>query len=65
MISCIYLKGRELYEIGRRLSDSDSGILHSAEKIVREEFAFALGIESEKVGEFIRTELGIAPVGDF
>lgn len=65
MIGCIYLKGRELSEIGKRLSDSDSGILRSAEKIVREEFAFALGIESEKVGEFIRSELGIAPVSDF
>ncbi len=65
MIGCIYLKGRELSEIGKRLSDSDSGILRSAEKIVREEFAFALGVEGEKVGEFIRAELGIEPVSDF
>lgn len=65
MIRCIYLKGRELSEGGKRLSDSDSGILHSAEKIVREEFAFALGVDGEKVGEFIRRELGIEPADEF
>lgn len=64
MIGCIYLKGRELAEIGKRLSDSDSGILRSAEKIIREEFAFALGINGEDVGKFIRSELKIEPLGD-
>ncbi len=59
MISCIYLKGRELAENGKRLSDSDAGILRSAEKIIREEFAFALSIASEEVGVFIRKELEI------
>ena len=37
MIGCIYLKSRELSDHGKRLSDSDSGVLRSAEKIIREE----------------------------
>lgn len=64
MIRCIYLKGRELSEICKRLSDSDAALLRSAEKIVREEFAFALAIEPEKVGEFIRRELEIEPLSN-
>ncbi len=59
MIRCIYLKGRELSENHKKISDSDASLLHSAEKTVREEFAFSLGISPDKVGIFIRKELGI------
>ncbi len=59
MIGCIYLKGKELSESSKRLSDSDASVLRSAEKIIKEEFAFSLNIEPEKVGEFIRKELEI------
>ena len=60
MIRCIYIKGRELSENHKKLSDSDAAILRSAEKTVREEFAFALDIEPEEVGGFIRRELEIS-----
>ena len=59
MIRCIYLKSRELSENHKKISDSDASVLHNAEKIVRDEFAFALDISPETVGSFIRRELGI------
>ena len=59
MIRCIYMKSREASENHKKISDSDSNMLHSAEKTVREEFAFALNIAPESVGRFIRRELGI------
>lgn len=64
MIRCIYLKSRELFENNKRLSDSDASVLHSAERIIKEEFAFALGIDGDKVGEYIRRELEIQPVSE-
>ncbi|MBQ8741867.1 MAG: CarD family transcriptional regulator [Clostridia bacterium] len=62
MISCIYLKNKELSENKKKISDSDASILHSAEKIIREEFTFALGISADEIGPFIRRELGLSEI---
>ena len=39
---------------GKKLSGTDEGIFTSAEKLVKEEFAFSLQIEGEKVAEYIQ-----------
>lgn len=62
MISCIYMKNKELSENKKRISDSDASILNSAEKIIREEFTFALGISADEIGPFIRRELGLPEI---
>ncbi|MBQ7118163.1 MAG: CarD family transcriptional regulator [Clostridia bacterium] len=53
LIRCIYCRKEELSERGKRLSATDEGIFSAAEKLLNEEFAFVLGIEKEKVSEYI------------
>lgn len=59
MIICIYSKKRELARKGKKLSVTDTTTLKSAEKLVEEEFAWALGIEPGEVPAFIRKRLHI------
>ncbi len=59
MITCIYEKKRELARIGKKISISDQTILKTAEKLVQEEFAWALEIDPEEVPAFIRKRLHI------
>jgi RNA polymerase-interacting CarD/CdnL/TRCF family regulator len=59
MVTCIYEKKRELAKIGKKLSVTDMTTLKSAEKLVEEEFAWALGIPQEEVPAFIRRRLHI------
>ncbi len=53
LIRCIYCRREALSERGKRLSTTDEGIFSAAEKLLNEEFAFVLGIEKEKVSEYI------------
>ena len=59
MVTCIYEKKRELAKIGKKLSVTDMTTLKSAEKLVEEECAWALGIPQEEVPAFIRRRLHI------
>lgn len=57
MIRCIYLRRQMLAKHSKKLNVSDENTLKSAEKLVREEFAYALGIEPDAVGRYIRNAL--------
>ena len=59
MIRCIYEKKRELARQGKKLSVSDTTTLRSAEKLVEEEFAWALEMDPQEVPAFIRKRLHI------
>ena len=59
MIICIYEKKRELARQGKKLSVTDTTTLRSAEKLVEEEFAWALGMDPQDVPAFIRKRLHI------
>lgn len=59
LIQCIYLKSLKLKMLGRKLPIADENVLKRAEKLVREEFSYALSIEPEAVGPYIRAALGI------
>ena len=57
LIRCIFERKAFLAEKGKRLTAADDGILTSAEKLVREEFAYTLGIGEDEVAEYIRGKL--------
>lgn len=59
MISCIYLRKRELSEAGRRLAGADENALRQAERQINNELTFVLGIEESQVGEYIRSLLDV------
>lgn len=58
LIRCIYLRDKVVRENGKKLSASDSDVLSTAERMVREEFAFALDIPTSGVDRYIRSVLG-------
>jgi RNA polymerase-interacting CarD/CdnL/TRCF family regulator len=53
LIVCFYNKKQELISNGKKFSATDENILSLAEKAVKEEFAFSLGINTDSVGEYI------------
>ncbi len=59
MIRSIYLRGQQLKQNGKRLNVSDETTLKAAQKLVTEEFAYALCIEPDDVGAYIRRALDI------
>ena len=54
---CIYERKSVLTEKGKKLTSADDNVLTSAEKLVREEFAYTLGITEDEVGEYIREKI--------
>ncbi len=56
LIRCIFAKKTELAEKGKKLTSADDAVLSSAEKLVREEFAYTLGISEDAVTEYIRVK---------
>ena len=54
-----YEKKRELAKNGKKLSVTDQGTLKTAEKLVEEEFAWALDMDPKDVPAFIRRRLHI------
>ena len=58
LVACIYRKKQALSTAGKRLSDADDHILRSAERMVAEEFAWALGISKGEVSGYIQNFLG-------
>ena len=63
MIRCIYMKKRELVLVGKALSATVENTLKSAEKLVEEEFSYALHIPREEVTGYIRSLLGVTEAG--
>lgn len=54
LIKCLYSRRQTLSQQGKKLSGTDEGYFNSAEKLVKEEFAFSLGIDPERVTEYIQ-----------
>jgi len=59
LIRCLLLRSRELAERNRHLAMNDSDILQAAQRAVREEFSFALGLKPDAVSEYVRIGLGL------
>lgn len=59
MISCIYVRKRELIIQNKKLPATDSNTLKAAEKLVEEEFSHVLGIKPHEVGKYIRNLLKV------
>ena len=57
MIRCIYLKKKELGEVGRKLPTGAEDTQKAAEKLIREEFAYALDIPEDEVSGYIAAHL--------
>lgn len=60
MIRAIYLHRQALAKNAKKLNVADETTLKSAEKLVREEFAYALQIAPDAVGRYIRQALKIS-----
>lgn len=60
LIRSILIKKKELALSGKRLTLSDDNMLKRAEKLINDEFAVALGIESGAVPDFIREKMSVA-----
>jgi len=60
LICCIYKRIHELEANQKHISSSDMGVLSNAERAVREEFSFALGITPGEVAGYIKQKLGIS-----
>ena len=56
-IRCLYTRKKELMEKGKKLTAADDGILTSAEKLIREEFAYTLEIPENQVAEYIQSKI--------
>ena len=61
LISCIYIKRRELLAAGKKLSTSDENVLKQAERLIQNDFSFVLSIKENEVGEYIRALLDGEP----
>lgn len=57
MIRALYHKREELRGTGKRLRSSDEQLLHDAEKLVCDEFAYSLQIPKNDVPNFIKQRL--------
>lgn len=55
LIRCLYSRRQELLSQGKKLSSTDEGLFSGAEKLVREEFAFSLGIDGDEVTNYIQS----------
>lgn len=59
LASCIYLRKKQLEEIGKRLSTADEQALKEAERFVNDEFAFSLNLSKGEVASYIQKKLDI------
>ncbi len=54
LIKSIHIHRDEIEKSGKKLGVADKNVLDRAEKIIYEEFAMVLGIDSDDVGQFIK-----------
>ena len=57
LVMCLNQKKKEKEEANKRLSATDENIMRTAEELIEEEFAFALGCTQGKVNDYIRKKL--------
>lgn len=57
-VCALYLKKQELLAKRRHLSSNDDRVLKTAERLIEDELAFALGIEPSEVPTYIRMRIG-------
>jgi Transcriptional regulators, similar to M. xanthus CarD len=57
LIKTLYLRRKELAEIGKKLRSTDENYLSLAENMLFEEFAFALDIDRSEVVEYIEKHI--------
>ena len=62
LISCLYLEKKARNKGGRKFCATDEKLLSSAERMVSEEFAYALQIPQSKVSAYIAEKLGTETV---
>jgi CarD family transcriptional regulator len=55
-IKCIYRRKGEIEGSGKKLSSADENVLLTAEKLVKGEFAYILGIEEDAVADYIQSK---------
>jgi CarD family transcriptional regulator len=60
LISCLYLKRKQLAANKKNLLSSDESILKRAEDLIENEFSFVLNISTDQVGKYIREKLEIS-----
>ena len=53
VIKCIYRRKKEIEGTQKKLSSADENVLLTAEKLVRGEFAYSLGIAEGEVADYI------------
>ena len=58
LVMCIYLKKQEKGKEGKKLSTMDDSILKTAERLIEEEFAFALKCSADKAIDYIKKKIG-------
>lgn len=54
LIRCILYHKQELEKTKKKVSSADSDILQAAEKAIRDEFSFALGIDAGKIADYVK-----------
>ena len=59
MVICLYERKRYLYKSGKKLPVTDTNTLKTAVRLLEEEVGYVLDIDEDKVGAFIRGELGL------
>ncbi len=59
LVGSFYLRRKALAESGRKLAGSDEAAFRQAERLINSELGFALGIEENKVSEYIRNTLDV------
>ena len=57
LIACLYLEKKERSEVGKKFCATDEKMLKSAERIVGEEFSYALNIPQSEVSAYIADKL--------
>lgn len=57
LIKCLYRQKNELINSGKKFKAADEKMLTAAEKMVNEEIAYVLGINKEKVPDYILSKL--------
>ena len=55
-IKCIYRRKGEIEGSGKKLFSADENVLLTAEKLVKGEFAYILGIEEDAVADYIQSK---------
>lgn len=65
MIQCIYVQKSILEQNKKKLSNTDSDLLFTAQTLLEDEFSFVLGMSCQDVAKHIKEILGISDISLF